>query len=912
MTVATVGWRDTMCSLRPIDCGFSSPAGLISDDAELKGRRSTISSGRKRKEGYRRLYRIAGALALCLVLAMPINASEAVEPVFDIDIPALSAAEALNRLAEQTGSVMLFPYNLARARQANAVRGRYTLLEGLELLLRDTGLSGGLSDKRVVIIADDEDTPMGKGDSMKKRGLYAGIIAALAAVVGVDAGADQAEGPTGMKDTSMTVLADVIVTSRRREERLQDVPISIATYSADQLRDHAVESLSDISFVPNMTFFQHGQSGAAAGLIYIRGVGQSDTLTTNDPGVGVYLDGVYIARMQGLDFDLLDVERVEVLRGPQGTMFGKNTIGGAISIASVRPSKTFAGMVGVGLGQYDQVNGRVSLDFPLVPGTLGARLTVLSRRSDGYGKRLGYPSGTQIDEMSNQDRQAGRLSLDWTPTDDVDVLVTLDKSRVRNAAAATKVIAFNEAAGLVRRLNRYVDPPFGSTFVTDGDYNNYATGSNAYYADAYGASVVVDWKLGRGSIKSISAYRDTEVTGGVDPDGTPYSVLNSDESYDQNQFSQEFQLSGTAWDGKLDWLGGLYYFTEKAGESNSLKLFDELRDAAAMNLDMLTTRTTDNETFAAFGHGTYRFGQRLSMSGGIRYSNEKKTVERARFRPSTGAVLAPPLEASGTWSDWSPKISVEYRPAVDDTMVYASVAQGFKSGGLNGRSTTSDDFLPYEPERILTYETGLKSEVLGGHLRFNATVFYSDYKDIQVTLIQALPDGTPLTTVGNAAVARVKGLEIETTALLGSRFRVDVGLGWTDAAYTEIGNGVPGTTEDTRFVKTPKWSGALAAAYEFSVGGIGPITARVDYAYKSSIEHDALNSPWLRQSSYGVLNGRLAVEMNENWQVAAYVTNITDEHYLLGGVDRYAGVGLVMANYGPPRQWGVDLRFNFK
>jgi len=706
-------------------------------------------------------------------------------------------------------------------------------------------------------------------------------------------------------------IEEVVVTARRREERLQEVPLSIAAFSAAEIEAKSLVSLRDVGqFTTNFSFYNQGQAGNSGAVVYIRGIGQSDPNIFWDPGVGIYLDGVFMGRMQGVDLSLLDLERIEVLRGPQGTLFGKNTIGGAVSLVTTKPGDELSGYAEATVGSYDRLDGRFSVDIPISEG-FAMKLAGSSQNRDGFGKRLDWFTGDQIDEMGDVDRLNGRAAFNWTPSENVGVLFSLDSAKIREFGAVREVILFTEPplAGL---MNMFVDPQYNAdNFATDRYSTSYASNSNANELDAWGASLIVDWGLAKVDFKSITSYRENESVNGTDPDGSFYNLIDLIQDVDQDQFSQEFQLSGLSFGDKLDWVAGLYYFEESAFSDEKLLVYRELLDIISLDISFERLIWVDNKSYAAFGQGTYNVNEKLGLTGGLRYTYEDKAVGRAQLRQETGSILVPFSATGETYSDVTPRLSIDYKWSTR-LMTYASFAGGYKSGGINGGATSDAAFVPFDPEYVWTYELGLRSESADQRLRFNASLFYSDYEDIQFTVIRGDPDtGQPITVVDNAAKARIKGFEMEFMAVPTPRLLLSAALGYIDAEYTELEEGLPIST-DTKFVKTPEWSGTISAQYTVPLASGARFDGRIDWAYKSDIEHDQLNSPVGLQEAYGLLNARLSYTSVDNkWSLSLFGTNLTDERYIMAATDLSNTLAFGEVQWARPSEWGVSFRYNF-
>lgn len=741
---------------------------------------------------------------------------------------------------------------------------------------------------------------MGNRKYSGKLALMASTSVALALAAGSMPAAAQ-----GTDQDAASGIEEIVVTARKREESLQDVPISITAFSANDLEMRSLNSLSDVGqFAPNLSFFAHGQTGKTSALVYIRGVGQTDPVITNDPGVGVYVDEVYMGRMQAIDLDLMDLERVEVLRGPQGTLFGRNTVGGALNIVTAKPSGEFGGEVQLTTGRYSRIDGKLSVNLPLVEDKLAIKIAASTRNSDGYGRQLGTGN-----EMGDTNRLSGRAMVLWTPSDDVEVLFSIDGTRVREAGPVRAVTEFGEPMG-VFLLNMFMPVPYGPAFATDSPFTSYATDPNTNNLDAGGGSLAVTWDNGDWQFKSITSYRSFDALNGVDPDGSPYAIIDQTDAVEQQQFSQELRFSGEAADGRLNWVFGGYYFWEKADMITPVIVFGELYPIIGLDLSFTWDVDNKSKSYATFGQASYNLTDKLSLTAGLRYTDEDRTASRTVLAQVRGITLTPTETKSVGWNALSPRAGLEYRWS-EDFMTYVSAARGFRSGGMNGRSSIAEDFLPYDPEYLWTYEAGFKAEFADRSVRLNATAFYSDYKDIQFTIVAGTVNAQPLIVVDNAAKATVKGFEAELVLAPTAGLLLNAGIGYINAKFDETAPGAPITT-DSKFQKTPEWSLVLGGQYSAPVGDFGNIVARIDYSYKSSIHHDAANSPFAVQEGYGVANARLAFEHASNaWELALFVTNLGNKEYIVGATDFLISLGFAEVQYARPREWGLSLSYHF-
>lgn len=735
---------------------------------------------------------------------------------------------------------------------------------------------------------------------------------------------------TDSADSEGGVLEEIIVTARRRGENLQRTPLSVSAFSAQDMANRNADNLRDImQFAPNVLMIENTFIGGASGNAFIRGIGQLDYVITTDPGVGTYIDGVYMARSMGLLQSLIDIERVEVLRGPQGTLYGKNTIGGAIRIVSAKPDNEYSGKVEFTGGRFTRADIKADINVPLIDDRLFMKIAGGSTNRDGYGHTLDIaePGFNRQDGIDRGDDQGliGRLQLRWLASENLTVDFSLDGSRQRSHQAPGTLTAifpdgshpllgifFNPAltyAGAYAMLGR----TFDLSQITGDPFVSRATGPQQADMDAWGLSTVIDWQAGKINIKSITAYRELKMDIGIDADHTEFDLLEQEELNNQDQFSQEIQISGSTFDDRLNWVIGGYYLKENAdrfilghilGDFWRAALFPQVIDTGVANDIMASAKT-----LAGFGQGTFEFTDQLSLTAGVRVSSEKKKmtgIQRGFF----ARVENDRATVNDSWTSVSPRFGIEYQ-WTDDVMTYLSAARGFKSGGFTARlnpGAPDAGIVSYDPEQLWTFEGGIRSEFADGSARANLTVFYSDYTDIQVTF-QEFVDALLFTGLANVASARIKGAEFELTAMPAPGLVLNGSIGYIDAEYTAIGPTATDITLDSRFPRTPKWSFSVGGQYEHIVTS-GSVLFRADYSYRSSTQASEASNVIIDQGGFGLLSARIVYTHGDGeWQMAAFMTNITDERYLTGGSEN-PGM-FAQTNAGRPREWGIQATYRF-
>lgn len=796
------------------------------------------------------------------------------------------------------------------------------------------------------------------------RGSARRCLSALLLATGLMLGLANAAEPA--EDRASMIIEEIVVTARMREEGLQNAPIAISAFTGESLEYRGVTKLDQITkFVPNLTLENNPSFGGASNsaAIYLRGIGQKEFLPTTEPGVGLYVDGVYVARSVGAVLDIIDVERLEVLRGPQGTLFGRNTIGGAISITSVKPEPggELTGMLSGALGTDDLIHLRGSAHVPLGD-TLAARLSVASFQQDGYVKRA---DGVDLGE---DDTLTGRLAIAWEPTDRLRADVSLEATRdretgppmelididftdltqlqgvvlappppmafihnVTTAAAAPGVpCAVTDVDGNGITYNPNVPNCYDSRYIDPEDGENQGSAPAFSETDLFGASATLVYDFSEGlTLKSITGWRDLDSEFARDGDHSPERISQFHDDLEQQQFTQEFQLLGSH--ERLDWILGAYYFSEDGDNVNTL-------DFTVSNFR--SGGKFDNEAWAVFAQMTYDLTERWHLTVGGRYTEEEKSFLPDQIiyqnyyagQPpgsplagldtpilQAGERILPLLEKSIDIDEFTPLVNVSF-DVTDTVMAYVSYSEGFKSGGFTQRvfppivagetappGTPAIDLIPtYDPEFVDSYEIGVKATAWDGRLRLNGAVFHSEYEDMQVQVFNSV---APVTE--NIGRASIDGLELEFTMAPGEGWLVEASLAWLDAEYDDIDTGITLIGEDFEFERVPEFSSSLGASKEIVLGDAGFVVLRGDWSYQSSTYNDAYNTPQLKTDSYHLLDASLRWRnRGEDWSVILAGLNLGDEQYLVTGVygtafQTYEGA------YSRGREWRLELRKDF-
>jgi iron complex outermembrane recepter protein len=672
-------------------------------------------------------------------------------------------------------------------------------------------------------------------------------------------------------------LEEVVVTAQKREESVQRIPVAVTALDETALETRNIVNLQQVgAFSPNVRIETTRSGSGSGGPIFIRGVGQNDPITSADPGVGVYVDGVYFGRMNGSLFDLVDVERVEILRGPQGTLYGKNTIGGAVNVITQKPGSELEGSVKARLGNYDYAQVVGSANIPLSD-TVYTRVSAIGERRDGYSENTLDIPGRDLDERR---ASAARAAIRYAPSDEFDAQLSLDWNDEHNGGRA------------LRRVNAGTEIAQGSSdpFTASLDYPGYRN------SESGGAAVHLRWNGPAFSLVSITSYRDIDEDHKVDLDAGPTNLAHQNVTYRQRQMSQEFQILGSSFEDRLNWIGGLYAFNENARYVE----FDSLLGGASfLDLDV----QPENTSFATFGQLDWKITDRLTGTLGLRYTYEKRQLD-LRFNAFGPAYI------EDTWSEPTPRLAFAYQ-ATDAVLFYVSAAKGFKAGQFNARARSTPEYRPLDPEKVWAYEVGTKTRFLDNRVQLNIAAFYSTYEDIQLVSFAAQPNGVDF-TASNAPEGKISGAELEFEARPFDGLRVQGSFGWLDARYTEYRDLAGRDLSSRKFEQTPSTTFSLAAEYTVQLAHVGSLLFATDYVQQSKIYAEATNVPQLSQQQYGLLGARIGYTLpSGNADFALWGRNLTNEEYIAQGVNLVGIVGAGSAIFGAPRTYGISATYRF-
>ncbi|WP_313927661.1 TonB-dependent receptor [Pseudoxanthomonas sp.] len=739
---------------------------------------------------------------------------------------------------------------------------------------------------------------------MKRKHLSLAIGCVLLSSMPV-AWAQDAAPATASPATNATTLDSVKVTARKREETLQDVPVAVTAFTPETLDKLNIKDLGDLDAqVPNLTVYA-ARGSTSTVTAYIRGVGQADPLWGVDPGVGIYLDDVYIARPQGALLDVFDVERIEVLRGPQGTLYGKNTIGGAIKYISRGLPQETTGFASVTVGNYNQLDVKAALGGEIggKDSGLRGRVSVASMNRDGFGTNTFTGQ-----DVSDKEINAVRMQLGAYSQDDFDVQVAFDYMDDQSGVRGAKMLAPNPLA-----------PAY---LPTDDRYDIRSGMKNINDTEMKGASITANWRPNDDwAFKYVAAKRESDTETNIDFDTTPRPLVDVRAFYSDSQVSQEFQVNYDG-GGRARGVMGLYWFNGDAGGQVLNYFWNPLLATSLTNpLFGDTQGVVNTKSVALYADWTFDLTDRLKLDVGARYTDEDKhAVALNRFYTSTAYETswgtAANFDKTVNFKNVSPKVSLDYQ-VTPDIMIYGLASRGFKSGGYNIRANTTAvprSGEPFDDEQVDSFEIGSKMSFLDQRLFLNLSAFHNKYEDIQLSVFTSytLPNGSQsfFGDFTNAGKGTVNGVEVEYQFLPTANWLISGNLAWLDAKYDEFISGGVNIADTQYFTNAPEFSGALNVEYRTDLANGGNLSARVGYSYQSEVWPTTDLSPAIKQDGYGLVNAGVIWKVNDAWSLSLQGTNLADEEYRTTGYN-IAAYGVLTGFYGPPRQYSLTARYDF-
>lgn len=727
------------------------------------------------------------------------------------------------------------------------------------------------------------------------------------------------------------VIREIVVTARRRVENLQETPLSVVAMGPQELQQQNIDNINELNIkLPNVSLGTSGGLGGHNGSFYIRGLGTGRNSLNQESAVALYIDDAYFGRSDAAILKVLDVERIEVLRGPQGTLFGRNATSGAIRYITAKPSvDALSGKFDATTGRFNRFDAKGYINIPLDDAS-ALRLTAASLNRDGYIDNL--VTGQDLGDVGYNALRAQYL---WLPTESVEILATAEYSENDTNGPGSVGLSYDNSApfqaappGVAENahVNTIIPGSAGTEDVPTGDLSTtFGTGPQFNQTDSLGLTLTINWDLGNAMLlKSATTYRDLDTNVGLDVDGTPAALLERTADRDISTLSQEFQLSGTT--ERYEWLTGLF-FLEEDGDAIQEEFrgthFAPVVPHGIAGSQFVTPHKTTS--FAVFGQTSYHFNDSFALTGGLRFTRDEKEMEVELTTPdeSDTAIITPsdpgfaPFEAStrfeDDWSALSGRISLEWNVR-DNIFFYGLYSRGFRSGGINDEFDEAggvDNFgiTSFDEETIDNFEVGVRSDLLDDRLRLNATVFYSIANDLQFAKLIDPTGASSASIIDNAAKAIIQGVEGDFILALNEFITFDGRFGLLDFEYDELDPGVTAITLNSDGARAPDFSYSIGSNIVIPIGN-GDLDLRLDYGWMDDhrlLEGDAVS---IRQDAYGLFDANLSYRNESNWTVSVFGTNLTDEEYATGGLD-IAGLGFVQIEPGRPREWGVRVSYEF-
>lgn len=745
-------------------------------------------------------------------------------------------------------------------------------------------------------------------------------------------------------------LEEVVVTAQKREQSLQDAPIAIAAFDAHALEQKGVSNIDDLgTSVPNVKITR-SPSNSTGATIAIRGSTTFNPAISWEATVGMYMDGIFIGKNLGGIFDVAELERVEVLRGPQGTLYGKNTIGGAVNLITAKPTGELGGKLRAGYGNYELMTGYGMLDLPALD--LGSAGQIMARLSTTYKTRNGFydnkpdPYGNALanerssSELNNLNSKVGRYDILWDVNDKLELRYVYDYSRINQKPPKQQLTFFDPSipiAAIPDGTGGYIPimPPLEMgdylTGVNDNRRKTSSDQSGYEYARSIAQSFFATYNvgelglLGDVTLKYLGNDRTLHWGDRIDIDGTPINMFTSARDITYDQQSHELQWIGAT--DRVDYVVGLYYFNEKARVYNPITFGYDAFMQLGIDPTQENRYSFDNDSVAGYGQIEWRPGaavlqDRLTLTGGLRWTKEKKRawVSHPNEVVETDSVGLPTLVG------WAEKLDKDYTNTsptliaawdfTDHVNGYVKLAYGWKAGGFNGEPTSLTDFRsPYGAEEMQSIEVGMKSRWLDNRLQVNLAAFNNKSDDLQLSIFAA--DGSAASTVENAGRATIRGFEVEIVALPTADLQLGVNYGYLDARYGKFMEHGVDKRKEKDFPYTPRHSGSLWAEYTFLQSGWGELLGRVDYEYID--EHYPYINPEQNATSkvntYQLVNARLTLRDiplggsgDQRLSVALWGKNLMDKEYRINTIPFGAWTS---SFYGDPRTYGIEATYTF-
>ena len=838
--------------------------------------------------------------------------------IYNFNIPQMEANATIDAISQRSNTPAVFSFDKVKNIQANRLDGQYSLKQALDTALLGTGLQAKLTEQGVITIfhASPQDNPREDNVKLNKKTLINGAASTALALLSAAPVAAQ----TQTDDTASSRLDEIIVTARRVEESLQDTPIAVTVTSGADLEKGDISRITGITeTAPNVNFSFAGTSSGSdsAAVVFIRGVGQNDFTVVSDPGVGIYVDGVFLGRTVGSALDIFDLKQVEVLRGPQGTVFGRNSVGGAINVTTADVTDEFEGRARAVFGDDGRFEQFLTLNVPITD-TFGIRASGFNRERDGTVTRT---DGT---DLGDDNIFGGRIKAQWEPTDNFRSTFSFDYSQEDEESAAETLLDVVDDSLFVSFFNNNtfgngsIDPTC-ATNPTDvanpncandqfvlGPFDSAETGPSFNENEVWGVSLTTEYDISDNlTIKNITGYRDVDAAFARASDGTPFDIFSTTTTFEQEQFSTEFQLIGSNFADRLNWVGGFYYFEEEASGFDTVQFLPPTSD-------LLIGADTDNNNWAVFGEATFDLTERLRVLGGVRFTDEDKETDLTSVSltlpvDNLSGEAADPINQNFSEVTW--RASAIYG-LTDNINGYFTASRGFKSGGVFQRVVGAIDSvndLTFEPEFVQLFELGLKTEFPEYGLRLSVAGFLSDYTDIQ---LDGVEPGSFATTQFNGGDANINGVEVEFDWAPTENILFNGAFGFIDAEYTNIIEGAV-ISEDDDLIRTPEITWSLRGSYEFDLGNRGSLTPSINWIYNSETAFETTNTDFTTEDGFHAFDFALRYEHpNEQFNLSFGIDNLTDEEYLVAA-DFNQAIGYELGVFARGRNFFVALGYDF-
>jgi iron complex outermembrane recepter protein len=709
--------------------------------------------------------------------------------------------------------------------------------------------------------------------------------------------------PGDAKPVNAKQLGQVTVTARKREETLQDVPIAVSAFTAASLFKQNVQNLADLQGkVPSLQVYAARGSNTTL-TAYIRGVGQADPTWGFDPGVGIYLDEVYLARPQGAVLDVFDVNRIEVLRGPQGTLYGKNTIGGAIKyVSNPLPVKT-EGSVDATVGTHGEKDIKASVGGASADQVWRARAAVASEHNDGFGRDVLTGS-----RNGNKNTNAARATLGFFPSSSFNAQLSVDGVRDNSNPRGAKMLIAN-------KLDRAYAP-------LSSDFDTRSGMAQVNHTKLYGTALTMNWIASQEwSLKSVTAVRGSSTLTNIDFDTLPEKIADVSAIYKDHQFSQELQANYDA-GGSVHGVAGLYYFDGSAtGQIHNIFLGSPPYSTLGLSQYGSTGGRMGTKSYAGYGDFSWDFSPAWSLDVGLRYTHETKTALIQNFGFANASFSTPistvaNFRGSHASNNVSPKVSLDWSVS-NQIKLYASYSEGFHSGGFNIRANcvaVPASCRPIDDEKVQSYELGSKMTFLDDRLMLNTAAFHNVYSNIQLSVFSSytLPNGSQgfFGDFTNAGKGHIDGVEEEFAWKPTEVWTFSGNFAYLHTKYTQYMTRGVNVADQQKFTNAPKWSGGLSLENTHALANGGNLTARINYTYQSLVYPETTLSPLIAQPAYGLWNAGVIWQVSQPWTLSLQGTNLANKSYRTTGYN-ISSLGIVTGFYGAPRMVTLSARYTF-